>query len=93
MSMLTIVSHTSVVFWGGNRPKPMQSMCEKALNNAQEYWVPTLAFWGKVIIIILHKKVTVRFFYLKVIDGYPGSVRKTFDEGYEKLDAGIPVGQ
>lgn len=47
--MLMIVTHTSVVFCGGNRPNPMHSICEMALNTAQEYCTPTLAFCGIIV--------------------------------------------
>ncbi len=42
-SMLMMVIHTSVVFWGGQRPNPIHNMWEIALNRAQEYCLPTPA--------------------------------------------------
>lgn len=35
--MDSMVSHMSVSDWGGNRPYPMHSMCDIALNSAHEY--------------------------------------------------------
>ena len=56
--MLMMVIHTSVVFCGGQRPKPMHSMCEIDLNSAHEYCVPTVAFCNKgmdvIIKILIH---------------------------------------
>lgn len=52
--MDSMVSHMSVSDCGGKRPYPMHSMCDMALNSAQEYCSSQNASWKVIAIFPLY---------------------------------------